>query len=295
MKYAYRKVHTIFNGFNTVLSTTVGDVAEFVPNSHYDWYVDGSGDHGFLLVDVNGHHEYTDGDTFIIASYEDEDIRSDPMDSTILLVSKYTVVYSCAAPDDTFFSYFDFTQLTSFSAYLWGSYIKNYDQVIDYVTTQQDMSFWVSYARASDAPRFKPFIVDQDWIYYWASQLDDISFLPLLTNQSYIFSYSQLFPDRKDMVKDMLTDPYWIGVFNQVFPDDPIITATPTPTPTFTPEASGLETPTPTPSSEVEPTPEPSVDVTPTPSSEVEPTPEPSPEASLTPTPTVSETPAENA
>jgi hypothetical protein len=286
MKYAYRKVYTVDNGYNTLLPTT-GDSPTYDPNAHYDWYSDVHGPLGFALITLNGYAGLADGDTYIVVSYDDADVTLDDYDPSVIHVSKYTVVYSCVTPDDTFKSYFDFTQLTSLGAFMWGYYIQNYDDVIDYVTNQQDMSNWVTSVRSTDAARFKPLIVDQDWIYYWATQLDDISFLPLLTNQEYIFSYSQIFPDRKDMIKDMLTDPYWIGLFNQIFPDDPIITATPTPTPTFTPEASGLQTPTPTPSPEVEPTPEPSVDVTPTPSSsEVE------PELSVTPTPSVTATPS---
>lgn len=266
MKYAYRKVFTVYNGYNTTLSTTIGDVAIYDTSSHYDWYSDSAGNHGFLLVDINGHHEDVSGDTYIVVSYEDEDVVVNPYDPTVLLTTKYTIVYSCTVPDATFTSFFDFTQLNSLSAYLWGYYIQNYDQVIDYVTTQSDMSNWVTYVRASDASRFKPLITDQDWIYYWATQLDDSSFLLLLTDQDLILHYALFFPDRKDQVKDMLTDPDEIALFNQIYPDDPIITMTPTPTVTFTPEPSNMVTPTPTPSVTVEATPDPTPDVTPTPS-----------------------------
>jgi len=239
MKYAIRKIYTVEDGYHAALSTTPGDVYTFDSTKIYD---DNSGYYyynppGILVAEVNGHLDYFDGPTFVIVSFDESDVASYAFDPLATFVTKCTVVASGQTFDAaTLSNYFDFTQLTSFSAYMWATVFQIYDTVIDYVTEPSIMSSWVKYIRASDHDRFAPFIVTQDLIYFWATELDDSTFFTQITDQQLLFSYCQYFSDRTELVKPKITDPKWVAIWNMTYPDDLIVDITPTPPPVVTPE-----------------------------------------------------------
>jgi hypothetical protein len=286
-KYGFRKIFTTSNpGQYTAITEPVGSVCEFDSTALYDDFGTWVDNRGFLLCGNKPGEAWLLGDTLIAVSYEDEDVIEPTQWNTV--VSKFTILYASQTMDATLKGYLRFDQFNEIGICEYANFTQDYDAVVDYIVSQEFMTYWIMYVRASERARFAPFIVDQDWLYSWATDLDDSASFAKLTDSRLLFSYTLYYPDRKDLVKDRITDPYWIEQFNNQWPDDPIVTMTPTPTITYTPEQTSTPTPSPsedvqptpevspTPSVDVEPTPEPSVDVTPTPSSEVEPTPEPS-------------------
>jgi hypothetical protein len=256
-QYGFRKIYTTSGNYANI-TPTVGTTITFDPNASYDYFGPYFGNVGFFLSGVNGYMENLDGDTLIVVSFDDTTLVN-VGDPNMWFVPEFKIEYVCPNGfDSTFLGYFDLTQIKSDRAYAWAMAFKDYDDVVNYITQQQDMSYWVEYARRSDYDRFAPSIVDQEWIYFWATELDGPGFFEKLTDQSLIFSYAMYFPDREATVKPEITDPYWIDVWNQNFLDDPIILPSTTPYPTYTPTATATGTATPT------ITPTPSVTETPT-------------------------------
>lgn len=223
--YGFRKVFTeAGQGYDTI-DVTVGNVINFDSSKNYGMVPGVYENPGLYLSGVDGSAmESMVGDTLIVVSF-DSDTLIPVGDPNCWFVPSFTIEYVATnGVDATFKNYFDLTTLTSNRALAWAIAFGNYDDVVQYVTDQADMSYWVQYVRASDFDKFAPSIVDQEWIYYWATQLDSQDFFAKLTNQQYIFQYAIFFPARTSQVKPLLTDPEWIAIYNLNFPNDPIVT-----------------------------------------------------------------------
>jgi len=236
MNYAFRKIWTSSGSYDT-LTPVVGNTYTFDSTktySSFDYYM--AGNNGFILAGVNGYPEWLEGDTLCVVSYDPANLVHIG-NQYFLVATEFKVEYICTSGyDATAAAYFDLSTLVSDRAVGWALAFGDDDDVIGYVTEQQDMSNWVLNVRRSDFDHFAPSIVDEEWIYFWATQLDSVDFFNKLTDQQYIFQYAIYFPDRTAAVKARLTDPYWIDVYNANFPDDQIeVTPTPTPSITVTP------------------------------------------------------------
>ena len=250
MAYAFRKIYTNTDSGYIAIAPTVGTVVTFDPNSSYDYVQNIVGNTGLVVYGVNSPISWCEGDTLVVVSYDPTTLVS-LGNPDWLVTPQYTIEYVATNGfDATFKGYFDLSVMRSDSAAPWALLFGDPDDVVSYITQEADMTYWVQYVRPSDFDRFAPSIVDQEWIYTWATTFDSEDFFNKLTDQQYIFQYALYFPDRTAQVKPLLTDPYWIDIYNQNFPDDQIVvTPTPTPSVTITPQVTLTPEPTVTPTS----------------------------------------------